>query len=416
MSRKFAVISLLILGFLAVAHTAAAEGPQFVYVESGVQSANGNSVLAFERHADGSMTPVPGSPFPTGGTGVQETHLVFGPYEADSSVFADHSRNLLFAVNSGSDTIAVFHIHADGSLTPVAGSPFPSGGTDPVSVAVSGDFLFVANQNGDSPHLTGPVLEGRTTRLPNYTTLRIAPDGSLSPVAGSTVKVARLSDPTQVAAIPGTNILFGVDFLGGLIQSFLFDDDGQLHQNPTFALPDSEFTDPGNGNGPQVILGIINHPRLPLIYIGEPPINRVGVARFDRNGHLRFLRSVPNSGQAVCWFRINRAATRMYTSNQGFADTATVSVYDLSDPERPKEIQIIQLAGQGNSAQLELSPDERTVFVVTQNFSSLIPLNQGKALHVLGIAADGTLTSDNPIQISVPVGAEPQGLATYSPH
>jgi 6-phosphogluconolactonase (cycloisomerase 2 family) len=280
---------------------------------------------------------------------------------------------------------------------------------------VSGDLLFVANQNGDSPHLSGPVLEGRTTRLPNYTSFRIAADGSLSQVAGSTVKVARLTDPTQVVAMPNSNILFGVDFLGGLIESFRFDDEGKLHQNPTFALPDSEFTDPNNGFAPQVILGIINHPTLPLIYIGEPPINRVGVARYNHEGRLQFLRSVPNSGQAVCWFRINRAGTRMYTSNQGFADTSSVSVYDLSDPEQPKEIQIIPLAGQGNSAQLELSADEKTVFIVTQNFNTAIPLTQGKALHIMGVASDGTLTADNPVQITVPIGAEPQGLATYSP-
>jgi 6-phosphogluconolactonase (cycloisomerase 2 family) len=338
---------------------------------------------------------------------------VFGPYEADSSLVADRNRKLLFAVNSGSDTIAVFHINSNGSLTPVEGSPFPSGGTDPVSVAVSGDRLFVANQNGDSPHLSGPVAEGRTTRLPNYTTFHIASNGSLTPVKGSTVKVARLSDPVQVLVAPGTNILFGIDFLGGLVQSFRFDEDGRLHQNPTASLPDSEFTDPGNGNAPQVILGAITHPRLPFLYVGEPPINRVGVFKFDSRGHLTFLRSVPNSGQAVCWFRINRSGTRMYTSNQGFADTSSISVYDLSDPDEPREIQKIDLVGQGNTAQIELSDDEQNVYIVTQNFSSLIPLDQGKALHVFSVANDGLLSELTPVQFHVPIGSEPQGLAVY---
>jgi 6-phosphogluconolactonase (cycloisomerase 2 family) len=413
MSKKFVVFCLLIVGSLVAAPAAIAGGSEFVYVESGIQTPNGNSVFAFERHADGSLTQVPGSPFPTGGAGVQETHLVFGPYEADSSLVADSARNLLFAVNSGSDTIAVFHIGTNGSLTPVAGSPFPSGGTDPVSVAVAGDFLFVANQNGDSPHLSGPVTEGRTTRLPNYTSFRIQSNGALTPVIGSTVKVARLSDPTQVLVAPHSNILFGVDFLGGLLQSFRFDEDGGLHQNPPVALPDSEFTDPSNGNAPQVILGAITHPTLPLLYVGEPPINRVGVLRFDERGHLTFLRSVPNSGQAVCWFRINRRATRMFTSNQGFADTSSISVYDLTDADQPREIQIIQLAGQGNSAQIELSGDEKTLYVLTQNFSTKIPLDQGKTLHVFSVAADGTLTEDAPVQFHLPIGAEPQGVAVY---
>jgi hypothetical protein len=49
----------------------------------------------------------------------------------------------LFAVNSGSDTIAVFHIQGNGALTPVEGSPFPSGGNDPVSLGLNGNTLFV---------------------------------------------------------------------------------------------------------------------------------------------------------------------------------------------------------------------------------------------------------------------------------
>jgi len=284
-----------------------------------------------------------------------------------------------------------------------------------VSVAISGDRLFVANQNGDAPHLSGPVPEGRTAQLPNYTSFHIAPNGALTPVSGSTVRVARLSDPVQVLVAPNSNILFGVDFLGGLVQSFRFDEDGRLHQNPPTALADSEFTDPANVGAPRVILGIITHPRLPLLYVGEPPINRVAVFRFDGHGHLTFLRSVPNSGQAVCWLRINRSGTRMYTSNQGFADTASVSVYDISDADEPREIQKIQLVGQGNSAQIELSNDERSLFVVTQNFSSLIPIDQGKALHVFSVAQDGLLTENTPTQLHVPTGSEPQGLAVYSP-
>jgi hypothetical protein len=41
-------------------------------------------------------------------------------------------------VNSGSNTIAVFQVNHDGTLEPVEGSPFPSNGSDPVSVGVKG--------------------------------------------------------------------------------------------------------------------------------------------------------------------------------------------------------------------------------------------------------------------------------------
>jgi hypothetical protein len=50
--------------------------------------------------------------------------------------------------NSGSDTIAVFHIGENGALPPVEGFPFPSGGNDPVSLGLSGNTLFVVNKSG----------------------------------------------------------------------------------------------------------------------------------------------------------------------------------------------------------------------------------------------------------------------------
>jgi Lactonase, 7-bladed beta-propeller len=56
-----------------------------------------------------------------------------------------HGKHLL-AVNPGSDSIAVFEIAPSGVLKPVAGSSFPSGGSHPMSLAVHGDIVYVANQ------------------------------------------------------------------------------------------------------------------------------------------------------------------------------------------------------------------------------------------------------------------------------
>jgi 6-phosphogluconolactonase (cycloisomerase 2 family) len=96
-----------------------------VYVESNIGTPGGNSILAFRRDSQGELTSLPGSPFPTGGTGVFDTSLQLGPFDSDQNVIANPEHTLLFAVNSGSNTIAVFHIHENGSLSPVEGSPFP---------------------------------------------------------------------------------------------------------------------------------------------------------------------------------------------------------------------------------------------------------------------------------------------------
>src|SRR5262245_6406401 len=215
MLKLMMIICALVLGSLLPTYTALANGPTFVYVESNIKTPNGNSIFAFRRNADGSLTPVNGSPFFTGGAGVQDTSLGLGPYDSDQNIVVDSGRRLLFAVNSGSDTIAVFHINSDGSLRAVAGSPFPSGGTEPVSVGLSDDILFVVNKNGDFPRVS--------TVLPNYTAFRIAPNGYLSPISGSTVSVAFGSSPTQALVAPNASLLFGADFFGGLLQCIRFD-------------------------------------------------------------------------------------------------------------------------------------------------------------------------------------------------
>ena len=88
-----------------------------------------------------------------------------GPFDSDQEIIVNSDQTLLFAVNGGSDTIAVFKIGANGALTPVAGSPFPSGGSNPVSVGLSNDdVLVVVNQDQDPGH---PGLF-----LPNYTSFR----------------------------------------------------------------------------------------------------------------------------------------------------------------------------------------------------------------------------------------------------
>ena len=83
----------------------------FVYVESNDPA--GNAIFAFARNdANGSLMPLPGSPFPAGGSGITFT-TALGPFDSDQEVIVNPQHTLLFAVNGGSDTIAVFNIQAD---------------------------------------------------------------------------------------------------------------------------------------------------------------------------------------------------------------------------------------------------------------------------------------------------------------
>ncbi len=372
-----------------------------VYIESNIGTPGGNSILAFHRDRDGRLTPLPGSPFLTGGTGVFDLSLKLGPFDSDQNLIANREHTLLFAVNSGSNTIAVFHIRHDGSLVPVDGSPFPSGGINPVSVGLSDNILVVVNKDED-PRQNVPGS------LPNYTTFRVTPQGKLIPVPHSTIEVPSGVSPSQALTVR-SRLVFSTDFLGGLLESFVLKNNGTLVRNTPQTLPDSAFA---GSTAPRLPLGLSAHPLFPVLYVGFTPINRIGVYRFNGSGDLDFLRAVDDSGAAVCWLTVNRFGTRLYASNTG---DNSISVYSLLDPFNPREIQHLVLRGAGSSFQFALDEDGKFLHVIDQRADANTPLGHGNSLHVLRVNPDGTLTEtlSSPLELSLPDGTRPQGVVAF---
>ncbi len=395
---SLAVALLVTSGQLA---TAQAQGPRnLVYVES--NDPGGNAILAYTRGADGSLSPLPGSPFSTAGLGVTPT-FDLGPYDSDQEIIVNPSHTLLFAVNGGSDTIAVFSIQGDGSLTPVPGSPFSSGGSNPVSLGLAGDILCVVNKDDDPNH------PGKT--LPNYTSFKVSPKGQLRPVPNSTLYDDLGSNPSQALISPSGRLLFGADFLGGLLRTLSIGEKGRLAPQAALALPPMEFAASG---APPLPLGLAVHPHRPFLYVGFVTINRVGVYRYTPIGGLHFLRSVADSGNGVCWLLVNKAGTRLYASNTG---DPSISVFDIAtDPSQPVEIQKIDLdvapGSNPGGYQFALDPTESFLHVVTQQFSAM-STPEANALHVFSVGADGTLMEvpSSPTVLPVPNLVRPQGVA-----
>src|ERR1700683_1979391 len=148
-----------------------------IYLES--NSAAGNSTYGFNF----TSSPILLSTTPAGGIGVYDPSFALGPFDSDQNLIEDASGTMLFAVNSGSNTVAVFHRQPDGNLVAVNGSPLPSGGSDPVSLGLKDDVLAVVNKDQD------PAQNGNLVQ-PNYTSFRVLPGGVLVPVPQSTVSVA----------------------------------------------------------------------------------------------------------------------------------------------------------------------------------------------------------------------------------
>ena len=133
-----------------------------------------NTIGAFNRHADGSLTPEAGSPFNAGGAGNGSGLASQGAIQVTGN------GRYVLAVDAGSNQISVLKINYDGSLS--LKSVVSSGGQLPVSVAVHHHLVYVANASPTSPNYTGFTLH----------------HGQLTPLAGSTVVLANGAQPADV--------------------------------------------------------------------------------------------------------------------------------------------------------------------------------------------------------------------------
>jgi 6-phosphogluconolactonase (cycloisomerase 2 family) len=374
--QRKAVVSLASLLILTSSQQAAyAATGDTIYLES--NSTSGNSIFAYRFSFTSSPTLI--STTPAGGIGVFDPTFALGPFDSDQNLIENGNGTMLFAVNSGSNTIAVFNIQPDGTLLAVTGSPFPSGGSDPVSVGLLDDTLVVVNKDQD------PAQNASLT-LPNYSTFNVSPGGRLSPVAQSTVSVAYGSSPSQALIATQGRVVFGADFLGGLLQSFSLDTQGSLDQNLPQALPDSIFTGLTGGHQP---LGMRTHPYLPILYVDVTPVSKVAVYTYDHDGRLSFVRAVPDSGVAPCWAVVNHAGTRLYATNTG---DNSITVYNLTDPLDPVEMQHFVMANTTGAVFSTVIDHSDNWIYVSSEQGSASATPAGNAFHTLKVASDGTLT------------------------
>jgi 6-phosphogluconolactonase len=121
--------------------------PGAVYVMT--NDSSGNAIMAFNRASNGTLTAA-GS-FSTGGLG-------FGtgadPLGSQGALAVSSDGHFLFAVNAGSNDVSVLQVTGAG-LSMV--SKVSSGGTEPISVTVYKNLVYVLNAGG-TPNISGFAL------------------------------------------------------------------------------------------------------------------------------------------------------------------------------------------------------------------------------------------------------------------
>jgi 6-phosphogluconolactonase (cycloisomerase 2 family) len=145
-----------------------------------VTNSGSSSVSALAMDSSGSLSLIAGSPFPAG-AGAE--FLAF-----------DSVHKFLFVSNQNANTVSAFSVNTStGQLAAVPGSPFATGAR-PTGIAVdpAGKFVFVANQAADS-----------------ISVFSIGVSGSLSAVAGSPFTAG---NPYGLAVNAAGTILFASNF------------------------------------------------------------------------------------------------------------------------------------------------------------------------------------------------------------
>ncbi len=286
LSAAAAVTSVATLAIAATAPTALAHatdppadhpGPTAgaVYVLGNQPS--GNAVIAYDRDADGTLTPA--GQYPTGGLG---TGAGLG---SQNAVILDDAGRHLYAVNAGSDTLSSFAV-TRGGLRLL--STVDSGGDVPISVTVHGDRLYALN-TGSGGSISGFRVD----------------DGRLSPLRGSTRGLSgTAADAAQVQFSPDGRELVVTEKGTSLIDVYRVGGNG---------VPAGRTSVPSEGSTP---FGFDFTPS------GDLAVSEAGpsaASTYDvRPTGLRTLSaSVGNTQAAACWLVVTDDGRFAYTGNGG---------------------------------------------------------------------------------------------------
>ena len=216
MPLPIALLALALTGPVVGSASAHGRGDVVGHVYVNDNTAGSNTIGAFDRHVDGSLTPEDGSPFPAGGAGTGAGLASQGALQV-----SDDGRYLV-AVDAGSNQISVLRIKHDGSLRLLRDGVVSSGGVLPVSVAIHHELVYVANAGSGGS---------------DYTGFRLSHHGRLEPLAGSTVVLPDSAQPGDVLFNGNGRKLAGTRVGSSQIDSFTVGRDGRLSAAPGSPFP-----------------------------------------------------------------------------------------------------------------------------------------------------------------------------------
>lgn len=330
-----------------------------VYTQT--NAASGNSVLVYHRAANGSLTS--GGSVATGGNG---SGAGLG---SQGSVTLSADGDWLFVVNAGSNDVSSFSVGDDGGLT-LRGKA-SSGGTAPLSVTTHDDLVYVVNSGGNG----------------NIAALRRQPDGSLTPIAGSSRGLSAAgAGPAEVSFDPSGALLVVTEKNTNKIVTWRVGADGLASGrviNASAGLTPFGFTFTSRG-----FLAVTE------AFGGAVDASAVSTYTVNNNGTLNVITaSAPTTETAACWIVSNNNGKFVYAANTG---SASITGFDVRDGS------LSILDADGKTGQSATTPID---VAITANSQVLYGLNAGAhTISIFGVSqSNGSLSAGG--SVSVPTGA-----------
>ena len=284
-----------------------------VYTQT--NNASGNAVLAFDRAADGHLTPA-GS-FATGGRGAGAGLGSQGPVAVHGDT--------VYAADAGSGDVAALRV-TRGGLRAFERDP---AGAHPISITARGSLLYVLDDAG-----SGQILG-----------FRVGPDGELKPIRGSARPLSPgASAPAQVSFSPDGRFLAVTEKNTNRIDTYRVGPDGRAG-GPT--VNDSAGATP---------FGFAFDPAGRLI-VSEAGASTASSYALANDGTLGAISSqIPTLQGAACWVAVTPDGRFAYTGNGG----GSVTAFAVSANGELTRLQSFTSPG---ANELTISPDGTRLYV-----------------------------------------------------
>jgi 6-phosphogluconolactonase (cycloisomerase 2 family) len=330
----------------------------FVYTLS--NAASGNSVLAYTRASDGSLSF--STSYPTGGLG---SGAGLG---SQGSVILTADGQWLLAVNAGSNQISVFAVKSSGlELVDMADSNGPM----PVSLTTYDEYIYVLDEGG-SGNISGFSLDnhGQLTAL----------DGSSQYLSNAGVGAA--PGGAEIAFSPDGSNLVVTEKATNLIDTFHVEDG---IASPAVTHASSGVTPFG--------FAFNQHGRLVVseAFGGAAGASALSSYVVDGDNFTLVSPSVATTQTAACWVAISNNGKFAYTTNAG---SASISSYSIG---KDGSIHLLNaVAGSTGASPVDMDFNDNGAYLYALSAG-------GHSISAFRLQSDGSLVAIG--TVGVPVGA-----------